>query len=117
VHVPGEAASAHDWQSPAQAVWQQTLWAQMPELHSAPVVQAMPSGFLPQLVPVQTLPVVQSALVAQVVLQRAGVTVSQRNGAHEVLAGAWQAPLPLQVAAAVNAEPAQVAGWHCVPAA
>jgi hypothetical protein len=87
VHVPGDEASAQDWQSPAQAVWQQTFWAQTPELHSVPIVHAMPSGFFPQLVPVQTLGVVQSALVAQVVLQRAGVVVSHTNGAHEPLAG------------------------------
>jgi hypothetical protein len=54
---------------PAQAVAQQTFWAQIPELQSVPSVQAAPSGALPQLGAVQTLGEAQSAVVPQVVLQ------------------------------------------------
>jgi hypothetical protein len=72
VHVPAAAASAQDMQVPLQAVWQQTFCAQMPEAHSDPVAHEAESGFLPQLAAVQTLPVVQSADVMQVVRHALG---------------------------------------------
>ena len=52
-----------------QAVLQQTPWAQNPLLHSLPAPQAAPRGLRPQLDDVQTLPVVQSALVVQLAMQ------------------------------------------------
>ena len=54
---------------PVQAPLQQTPWAQMPELHSPLPAHAAPSGFRPQLPPLQTLGDAQSALVVQVVRQ------------------------------------------------
>lgn len=61
--------SAHDMQLPAQAVLQQTPWAQNPLLHSLPAMQDAPSGLSPQLDDVQTLPVVQSVFVVQLAAQ------------------------------------------------
>lgn len=50
-------------QVPVQVVAQQTLCWQMLELQSSLVVQEPPTGRLPQLPPVQTLPPPQSALL------------------------------------------------------
>jgi hypothetical protein len=69
VQVPLLPASAHDMQVPAHAVWQQTPWAQMPLKQSGPAPQAAPSGNLPQLPPVQTLPLEQLVLLVHVVRQ------------------------------------------------
>ena len=63
--VPPVPVSAHDMQVPAQAVRQQTPWAQNPLLHSGPAPQDAPRGFRPQLEAVQTLPVVHSVDVVQ----------------------------------------------------
>lgn len=52
--------SAHDMQVPRQALWQQTPCSQKPLAHSVASAQAPPSGFLPQLLAVQTLPAVHS---------------------------------------------------------
>ena len=67
--VPPVPVSAHDMQFPVQEVRQQTPWAQNPLLHSLPAPQAAPRGLRPQLDDVQTLPVVQSALVVQLAMQ------------------------------------------------
>ena len=67
--VPPVPVSEHDMQVPVQAVWQQTPCAQMPLAQSVPAMHAAPSGFLPQLPPVQTFPAEQSAFVLQVALQ------------------------------------------------
>jgi hypothetical protein len=58
--VPPVPDSAHDMQLPRQAVWQQTPCSQKPLPQSAAAPHALPSGRLPQLPLVQTLPVVQS---------------------------------------------------------
>ena len=46
----------------AHAVWQHTPWAQMPLAQSAPAVHPTPSGNLPQLEALHTLPFEQSTL-------------------------------------------------------
>jgi hypothetical protein len=69
VQAPTVPASAQDWQVPPHALLQQTPCAQKPLLHSVPPAHAEPSGLRPQLEDVQTLPVVQSALVVQVASQ------------------------------------------------
>jgi hypothetical protein len=56
----------------------------------------------------------QSALVAQVVLQ---ALVPQMNGVHELVAGVTQVPVPLQVDAGWRVDVAQVCAMHCVPLA
>jgi hypothetical protein len=49
--VPRVLGRAQLWQVPAQGVWQQTPWAQIPEAQSLGVLaeQGPPSGILPQL--------------------------------------------------------------------
>ena len=69
VQVPTVPDSAQELQVPAQALLQQTPCAQNPELHMAAAVHGEPMASFPQLVPVQLAGEVQSALVAQVVLQ------------------------------------------------
>jgi hypothetical protein len=66
--VPTDPVSAHDWQVPVHALAQQNPCAQKPELHSAAAPHAAPIGFLPQLMALQLLGDVQSAVVEQVVL-------------------------------------------------
>jgi hypothetical protein len=65
VQLPALPVSAHERQVPVHAVWQHTPCSQRPEPQSAAAVQAVPSGFFPQLMLVQTFPVVQSAAVEQ----------------------------------------------------
>lgn len=67
--VPAVPVSAQDRQLAVQVVAQQTPCAQMPLAQSVPAMHAAPSGFLPQLPPVQTFPAEQSAFVLQVALQ------------------------------------------------
>jgi hypothetical protein len=69
VQVPLVPERLHAVQVPAQALLQQTPCAQKPEAHIAAAVHGWPMASLPQLVPVQEAGEVQSALVAQVVLQ------------------------------------------------
>jgi hypothetical protein len=67
--VPLVPVSAQDMQVAVQAVWQQTPCAQIPLRQSGPAAHAAPSGSFPQLPLPHTLPLEQSALVAQVVRQ------------------------------------------------
>jgi len=84
VHVPTVPVSAHDWQVPVQAALQQNPWAQNPDAHSVPAPQAAPIDFLPQLPALQTLGLLQSAFVVQVVLH---APVPQAKGSQlEVVA-------------------------------
>jgi hypothetical protein len=70
LHVPTDPVSAHETQVPLQAVEQQTPCAQFPVLHSGPVLQLAPFGFLPQLIALvlQLLGEAQSVSAVQVVL-------------------------------------------------
>ena len=69
--VPLDPASAHDMQVTVHDVWQQTPWAQIPLRQSGPAAHAAPSGSLPQLPLVQTLPAEQSPPVVQTARQLA----------------------------------------------
>jgi hypothetical protein len=60
-----------------QTSLQQTPCWQRSELQSSAIVQVLPSGFLPQLPPLQTLPAPQSALVRQLVRQAFPTSLSQ----------------------------------------
>ena len=95
--VPTVPVSAHDRQIPTHAVAQQTPCSQKPALHSAAAPQAAPTGFFPQLPPMQVFGLVQSAFVAQVVRQ--APPVPQTNGSHDDGDVVWQVPVPLQVRA------------------
>ena len=67
--MPAVPASAQDLHVAVHAVWQQTPCAQIPLRQSGPAPHTAPSGSLPQLAPVQTLPAEQSVVVAQLVRQ------------------------------------------------
>jgi hypothetical protein len=82
-------------------------------VHSAAAVQTTPFGFLPQMVPLQTKPAAQSALVAQLVLH--AVVPLQTYGLHEVSAPAAHIPVPLQRPAAISAPFAHIVVPHTVP--
>jgi hypothetical protein len=69
VQTPRLAVSAHDVQMPVQGPAQQTPCWHEPEAHSVAAAQSAPLTFLPQIVPLQTLPFEQSALVAHAVRQ------------------------------------------------
>jgi len=69
VQTPRLVVSAHDMQIPVHGPAQQTPCWHDPEAHSVPAAQSAPMTFLPQIVPLQTLPFEQSALVVHAVLQ------------------------------------------------
>jgi hypothetical protein len=115
LQVPALPDSAHDLQSPVQAVPQQTPCWQKPDAQSVAAPQAAPSGCRPQLPAVQTFPVVQSLLVPQAVRQLP--EVPHTNGLHVCMLPGAQVPTPSQRPASVAVETAQVGGAHCSPAA
>jgi len=75
VQVPTVPGRSQELQVPVQALLQQTVWAQNPELHMAAAVQGEPIASLPQLPVVwpegmvQEAGEVQSVATWQVVLQ------------------------------------------------
>jgi hypothetical protein len=69
VQLPAVPVSAHDWQVPVQLVAQQTFCEQKVVAHSAPVVQAVPFGFLVQTPEMQTFGLLQSVSAVHDVLQ------------------------------------------------
>jgi hypothetical protein len=69
MQVPSVPVIAHDLQVPVQALAQQMLCSQKPELHSPAPPQAAPIGFRPQLPLLQTLGDAQSVAVVHVILQ------------------------------------------------
>jgi hypothetical protein len=69
LQVPGAVVSAQDWQTPVQAVAQQTDCEQNVDEHSAPVTQACPGGLRPQEPLMQTAGEAQSELAVQEFLQ------------------------------------------------
>jgi hypothetical protein len=68
VQVPTFPARAQDWQVPAQAVAQQTPWAQAPVAHSLFAAHVAPTDFLTQLPPMQKKVETQSVSAAHDVL-------------------------------------------------
>jgi hypothetical protein len=69
VQVPTVPVRLQAWQVASQPVLQQTPCSQYPDPHSVAAAQVTPIPFFPQMVPLQTYPDAQSALVAQLVLQ------------------------------------------------
>jgi hypothetical protein len=65
VQSPSEFDSAHDLQAVAQAVEQQTPWAQLFEAHSLRSEQKAPIGFSPHELPTQNFPGAQLASAVQ----------------------------------------------------
>jgi hypothetical protein len=86
------AGSAQDLQALAQAVAQQTPWAQLPDAHSRRSAQNAALGLRPQELSRQTWPVAQLASAVQATKQRAPL---QAKGAQLAAFGATQAPLSL----------------------
>jgi hypothetical protein len=69
VQAPRLPVRAHDVQIPVHGPAQQTPCWHEPDAHSALAAQSAPLTFLPQIVPLQTLPFEQSALVVHAVRQ------------------------------------------------
>src|SRR5262252_7271262 len=115
VQTPGLPASAHDWQIPVHDPAQQTPCWQYPVAHSLPAAQVVPFTFLPQIVPLQTLPFEQSALVVQDVLQLP--VVPQAYGSQPCCMPGVQVPVPLQRPGRVAVTPEQVGWMQAVAAA
>lgn len=116
MQVPGVPARAHDAQVPAQAVEQQTPWAQSPESHSLAAPHGCPTGLPPQLPPMHVLGDMQSPSVLHVVLQ-ALVAASQVNGLQGEVVTVRQVPAPSQVRGGVSTEPVQLPAPQTVPPA
>jgi hypothetical protein len=114
VQVPVVVVRLHATQVPAQALLQQTPWAQNPDAHSVPAPQVAPMGLSPQLMFRHCAGETQSVLTEQVVLQAVALHV---NGAQLALTTVRQVPAPSHVRAGVSVEPVQLAAAHWVPAA
>jgi hypothetical protein len=91
-HRPIVAGSAHDLQALAQAVAQQTPWAQLPDAHSRRSAQRAALGLRPHEFSRQTCPAAQLASAVQATKHRAPL---HAKGAQVVALGATQAPLAL----------------------
>jgi hypothetical protein len=98
---------------PVQAPAQQTPCSQKPLAHSLAVVQSTPFTFLPQMVPLQTLPVVQSVLLAHEAPHCP--LAPHLYGSQACCVPGVQVPDPSQRPASVAVEPEQVGATHTVP--
>jgi hypothetical protein len=112
--TPRLPASAHDRQVPVQAVPQQTPCWQKPLAHSPGVVQSTPVTFLPQIVPLQTFPAVQSALVAHAARQ-VPVVALHIYEPHGCCVPGVHTPAPSQRPARVAVAVEQLGGTQVVP--
>jgi hypothetical protein len=100
---PAAPTTLHDRQAPLQSpVSQQTPSMQWVDWHSLPLLQAVPSGFLPHEPLMHGMPGAQSAELPQLVWH---APAAQANGAHDWVAGVSQLPLPSQVAGSVRWSP------------
>jgi hypothetical protein len=115
VQTPRVPVSPHDMQVPVQGPAQQYPCWHEPEAHSALATQVTPLTFFEQIVPLQTLPALQSVLAAQAVLH--WPPVPQTYGSHGTCAPGAQTPAPSQRPASVEVEPAQVGWTQVVPEA
>jgi hypothetical protein len=115
VHVPTDPVRLQAWQRLEQPVAQQTPCSQKFDAQSAAAVHGAPADSLAQIVPLQTLPGEQSALVAHFVRQVPAVP--HRYGKQFCRPGERQAPAALHWPGKVSVEPAQVAAMHRVPTA
>jgi hypothetical protein len=105
VHGPGEVA-LQGWQVPHPQLPQQTLFTQLPLMHSLPAPHAVPFGFSAQLrfggVPWQVYGARQCESIAQLVRQ---VVPPHRYGLQLDEVAAEHAPVPLQCEIGVYVEP------------
>ena len=99
LQVPFVVDSAHDLQTPVQAVAQQMPCSQKPDRHSSLLPQTAPLCLRPQDPPVQTAGDRQSASAVHVALQ---APAPQRYGKHGCVTGITQVPAPSQVASGLR---------------
>jgi hypothetical protein len=112
VHDPIVPASAHDLHALAQAVAQQTPWAQLPDAHSVRSEQKAPFGFLPHEFPTHTLPVEQFWSCVQAPKH---LLPLQAKGTQDSASGATQVPVVLQVDGGVYLLLSQCSAAQTVP--
>ncbi len=117
LHFPKLPATEQDLHvSPVQGTSQQTPPSHRFEPHSLASVHAVPSGFLPQLLLVQTLPAVQSALpLAGSHVPRHVPLMPHWKGAQGWVVTFPQVPMPSQRPASVCTAAEQVANLQTVP--
>ena len=114
VQVPRDAVSAHDLQTPVQAVRQQTPCSQKPPRHSCGPKQVAPGGLRPQ---VPLTHVAGGLHCVSAVHDARQALVPHRYGKQSATAGVTHVPEPLHVDSAVNwsVVVGQVASRHGVP--
>jgi len=115
VQTPFVPVRAQDMQMPVHEPAQQTPCWHEPDAHSALAAQSAPMTFLPQIVPLQTLPFEQSLLVAHAALHVP--FVPQVYGLQDSCIPGVQVPMPSQRPACVAVIPVQVGLMHWVPEA
>jgi hypothetical protein len=113
VHDPIVPDSAHDLQALAQAVAQQTPWAQVFEMHSAPAEQKAPFGFFPHEVATHTLPGEQLVSTEQLPKH---LLPLHAKGTQAIASGATQLPVALHVDSGVYLLLSQCSAAQTVPA-
>jgi len=114
VQAPSLPGTAHDMQLPVHIPLQHTPCWQLVELQSSPVVHVAPSGFLPQLPLLHTLPAAQSALAAHVFRQALAALVSHTYGSQGRPEIGLHTPAS-QRDASVSVDPLQVAWRQVAP--
>jgi hypothetical protein len=113
VQVPRAAALAQYWQSPVQAVLQQTPSTQKPLMQSVAAAQVWPLPFLPQLPPWQVAGATHWLLSLQLGLQ---AVPSQTKGAQSMGVPIMQLPSPSHSLAGISMfVPAQLPTLHGLP--
>jgi hypothetical protein len=112
--MPPVPVSEHDMHVPVHAVWQHTPWAQIPLAQSAPAMHAAPSGSLPQLPALHTLPAEQSALLVHAARQLPALHV---NGTQDSEAPGAHVPMPSQRPPSASVDPLQIWLLQAVPGA
>jgi hypothetical protein len=98
-HVPIDEGRAQLRQAPPHASAQQTPSTQKLLTQSPAAAQGCPSGLRPQLTPLQTWPLTQSASRVQRAMH---APLLQRNGAQDCTPGGRQAPTPSHVQAVLS---------------
>jgi hypothetical protein len=110
--IPIEPDSAQDRHALVHAVAQQTPCAQLFDVHSSPLEQNAPFGFLPHELPTQTFPEEQFASAVQAPKHWLPLQV---YGTQVTVLGATQAPVALQVDSGVKTLFSQRSGAQIVP--
>ena len=112
VQAPIDPEIAQDRHELAQALAQQTPCAHVVDVHSLPLEQNAPLGFLPHEFPRHRLPGEQFASTAQAPKHWVPL---QANGTQVIVLGATQSPVALQVDSGVKTLLSQWPGAHTVP--